>query len=107
MNSYPSELLMQLSPVMFVAGLNATTPPPGSQNSASGESEADDEEQPTKKSADPFVLLAQRLREVLMAQRRISAWQPSAGQPAGQVKVFQTVLVDKVCYAGLFSEMII
>jgi hypothetical protein len=91
MNSYPSELLMQLLPVMFVAGLNSQD---DAKASLLGNSEGP--VSPVAKRADPFVSLAHRLHDVLMSQRRISIWQPGAGQPAGNVKIFQPVFVDKV-----------
>lgn len=69
MNSYPVELLAQLAPVMFVAGLGpASAPPPVSQ--------------------DPFALLVSRLRDTLQSQLRPSVWAPDRS------KSFQMVLVD-------------
>ncbi|KAF8633400.1 hypothetical protein AX17_004571 [Amanita inopinata Kibby_2008] len=68
MNSYPPEFLVQLAPVMFVAGLDA--PPSG-------------------KSQDPFVVLNQRLREALLSQRKPAVWQPE------RTRTFQVVIVDK------------
>lgn len=81
MNSYPPELLAQLAPVMFVAGLDApasTTAPvsPTSLTSAS-------------KSPDAFQVLTSRLREALLAQRKVAIWQPEKN------KSFQVSLVDK------------
>lgn len=67
MNSYPVELLAQLAPVMFVAGLG--NPP-----------------QPTQ---DPFAQLASRLRDTLQAQLRPSVWAQDRS------KSFHIVLVDK------------
>ncbi|KAG6837812.1 hypothetical protein H0H93_016180 [Arthromyces matolae] len=75
MNSYPPELLTQLAPVMFVAGLD---PVPST-------------EQPTPATGkgNDFVILASRLRETLQAQRKVSIWQPE------KMKTFQVILVDK------------
>lgn len=75
MNSYPPELLAQLAPVMFVAGLDAeTTSHPSASISAKG---------------NDFALLVSRLRETLQAQRKVAIWQPE------KTKTFQIVLVDK------------
>ncbi|KAF8070400.1 Foie gras liver health family 1-domain-containing protein [Lyophyllum atratum] len=76
MNSYPPELLAQLAPVMFVAGLDAT---PGSSSQPST---------PTSTKANDFGLLATRLREALQAQRKVAIWQPE------KAKTFQVILVD-------------
>ena len=73
MNSYPPELLSQLAPVMFAAGLEGQ-PPQG-------------------KTPDPFIVLTTRLRDALLAQRKSAVWQPE------RVKAFQVVIVDKVCSA--------
>ncbi|KAG9221235.1 hypothetical protein CCMSSC00406_0008930 [Pleurotus cornucopiae] len=66
MNSYPPELLAQLAPVMFATGLDA---PNACQ--------------------DPFSVLASRLREALLAQRKVAVWQPE------KTKTFQVIVVDK------------
>ena len=89
MNSYPMELLAQLAPVMFVAGLNpptspasppvTPTSPPMSPISTS-----------TPRAQDPFVSLITRLRTTLSALRQVSVWQSE------KAKTFQVVLVDKV-----------
>jgi hypothetical protein len=81
MNSYPPELLAQLAPVMFVAGLGQATPP----NSGTPAT-------PTTPGArsDPFQTLTARLRDVLLAQRKVAVWQ------AERSKTFQVILVDKV-----------
>lgn len=71
MNSYPAELLTQLAPVMFVAGLDAS---PISNLSA---------------KVQDFNTLILRLREALQAQRKVAFWQPEKS------KAFQVVLVDK------------
>ncbi|KAI0061971.1 hypothetical protein BV25DRAFT_1805032 [Artomyces pyxidatus] len=77
MNSYPPELLAQLAPVMFVAGLDVA-------------SQSETEIIPSTPSGrpiqDPFMVLTLRLRDALMAQRKPAIWQPE------KVKTFQTVL---------------
>jgi hypothetical protein len=84
MNSYPPELLTQLAPVMFVAGLGqaapATPATPGTPMT------------PTTPGArgDPFQTLIARLRDVLSVQRKVAVWQPE------QSKSFQVIMVDKV-----------
>ncbi|KAI0079255.1 hypothetical protein K474DRAFT_1617849 [Panus rudis PR-1116 ss-1] len=76
MNSYPPELLAQLAPVMFVAGLE-------------GISSANNSPQPpAQKSPDPFAVLSLRLREALTSQRKVAIWQPDKS------KTFQVLLVD-------------
>ena len=80
MNSYPSELLVQLAPVMFVAGLGTPAPPAPPTSPQS----------PSPKPQDAFVLLATRLKDVLQAQRRPSVWQPDKS------KTFQVVFVEPV-----------
>lgn len=67
MNSYPPELLAQLAPIMFVAGLDT----------------------PATKSQDAFQVLTLRLRDALLAQRKVAIWQPEKN------KSFQVVLVDR------------
>lgn len=81
MNSYPPELLVQLAPVMFVAGLS---------DSPSSNAETMD---PDGRSQDQFTALAQRLREVLGTQRKATIWTSEATRKA---KLFQVVFVDKV-----------
>lgn len=76
MNSYPPELLAQLAPVMFVAGLDQQAAP-------------DSSPVPPQKSSDPFQLLSVRLREALLAHRKVAIWQPEKN------KSFQVVLVNK------------
>ncbi|KAF5386217.1 hypothetical protein D9615_002311 [Tricholomella constricta] len=78
MNSYPPELLAQLAPIMFVAGLDAFPTPSSSQPST-----------PTSTRANDFGLLAARLREALQAQRKAAIWQPE------KTKTFQVILVDR------------
>ncbi|KAH9944784.1 Gryzun, putative trafficking through golgi-domain-containing protein [Amylocystis lapponica] len=68
MNSYPPELLTQLAPVMFAAGLDSPSP---------------------AKTPDPFALLSARLRDALLAQRNTAVWQPE------KTKAFHVLLVDK------------
>ncbi|KAH7883282.1 Gryzun, putative trafficking through golgi-domain-containing protein [Phlebopus sp. FC_14] len=89
MNSYPAELLVQLAPVMFVAGLdplpNTTPPPPVPEPRVGSQSPPP----PPPKAQDPFVILAARLRDVLQAQRKPSIWASSRS------KIFQVILVDK------------
>ncbi len=88
MNSYPPELLVQLAPVMFVAGLDV---PPSPEQVPSSTSDP-----PLSRPAqDPFTLLTIRLRDALLSQRITAIWQPDKS------KTFQTVLVDKVCSALL------
>lgn len=77
MNSYPPELLAQLAPVMFVAGLGSPQPPTTPQS-------------PAPKAQDPFAVLAVRLKDALQAQRRVAIWQPD------KVKAFQVVFVEPV-----------
>ena len=79
MNSYPPELLAQLAPVMFVAGLDASPNPqdPAAQGTP-------------PKPQDPFTVLKYRLREALISQRKVAIWQPE------KAKVFQAVLVETV-----------
>lgn len=79
MNSYPPELLVQLAPVMFVAGLGPPQQPPTSPVPSPG-----------PKSQDPFALLATRLKDALLSQRKVGIWQPDKS------KTFQVVLVDPV-----------
>ena len=73
MNSYPAELLVQLAPVMFAAGLEQ--PPQDTSQD---------------KPQDPFSNLIQRLRESFLAQSKFSIWNPERS------KTFQVLLVDKV-----------
>ena len=77
MNSYPPELLAQLAPVMFVAGLDVPPTSPTPQS-------------PAAKPQDPFTVLAIRLRDALTSQRKVAIWQPDKS------KKFQVVLVDPV-----------
>ena len=79
MNSYPPELLVQLAPVMFVAGLG---PQPAAAAAAP--------QSPAPRTQDPFVLLATRLKDALLAQRKPAVWAPDKS------KTFQVVLVEPV-----------
>ena len=71
MNSYPLDLLTQLAPVMFVAGLDQPTSPQSSSK------------------PDEFLILITRLREALQSQRKVAVWQSE------KTKTFQIILVDK------------
>ncbi|KAI0687431.1 Gryzun, putative trafficking through golgi-domain-containing protein [Cytidiella melzeri] len=75
MNSYPPDLLVQLSPVMFVAGLGPPQTPPTAQSSA-------------PRAQDSFAVLGNRLKDALLLQRTPAIWQPDKSQ------TFQVVLVD-------------
>jgi hypothetical protein len=77
MNSYPPDLLAQLSPVMFVAGLGLVQSPSTPQS-------------PPPRPQDPFTLLGHRLKDALLSQRTPAIWQPDKS------KTFQVVLVDPV-----------
>ncbi|KAJ7209783.1 Gryzun, putative trafficking through golgi-domain-containing protein [Mycena pura] len=81
MNSYPPELLAQLAPVMFVAGLATPQAPALAAQSPTT---------PTtpRSQQDPFNLLAARLKEALLAQRKVGIWQPE------KTKTFQIIPVD-------------
>ncbi|KAI0002431.1 Gryzun, putative trafficking through golgi-domain-containing protein [Russula compacta] len=83
MNSYPPELLVQLAPVMFVAGLDI---PPAPEQVPSATS---DSSTPVRPPQDPFALLTIRLRDAFLSQRSTAIWQPDKS------KSFQTVLVEK------------
>ncbi|KAI8973973.1 Gryzun, putative trafficking through golgi-domain-containing protein [Trametes punicea] len=83
MNSYPPEFLVQLAPVMYVAGLDVPSPQPLPANTPPATST-----QPPAKQ-DPFQVLSLRLRDALAAQRKVAIWQPE------KPKTFQVVFVDK------------
>ncbi|CDO69602.1 hypothetical protein BN946_scf184875.g5 [Trametes cinnabarina] len=83
MNSYPTEFLVQLAPVMYVAGLNAQPPQPPPSDARPTPSS-----QPPAKQ-DPFTVLSLRLRDALTAQRKVAIWQPE------KAKSFQAVFVEK------------
>lgn len=82
MNSYPPELLAQLAPVMFVAGLDATPPTAAVPTSPTSSTTV-------SKPHDAFQVLSLRLRETLLAQRKVAIWQPEKN------KSFQVILVDR------------
>ena len=85
MNSYPAELLVQLAPVMFVAGLDLppalSAPTPNAPQSKSPP--------PTPAKHDPFTSLIARLRDVLQSQRKVTIWAPE------RTKTFQMILVGR------------
>ncbi|KAI9062346.1 hypothetical protein FKP32DRAFT_1593495 [Trametes sanguinea] len=83
MNSYPPEFLVQLAPVMYVAGLNVQPP----QAAATDGPPTPSGQQPAKQ--DPFTVLSTRLRDALSVQRKVAIWQPE------KAKTFQTVFVEK------------
>lgn len=90
MNSYPAELLVQLAPVMFVAGLDL---PPAPSTSASSVPQSPGQTQtpspaPTK-TQDPFASLVARLRDALQSQRKVAIWAPE------RTREFQMILVGK------------
>ncbi|KAI0261262.1 Gryzun, putative trafficking through golgi-domain-containing protein [Gloeopeniophorella convolvens] len=75
MNSYPPELLAQLAPVMFVAGLDVPI-----------SAELVPSATPGLPQPAPLTL---RLRDALLSQRTTAIWQPEKS------KTFQAVFVDK------------
>lgn len=83
MNSYPAELLVQLAPVMFVAGLPTTSSTEAVEDTTLADAH----------DKDQFSVLAQRLREVLGSQRKPAIWAPETVRKS---KSFQVVFVDKV-----------
>lgn len=84
MNSYPLELLAQLAPVMFVAGLDPPSVPPVSPTQAP---QSPSQAKPAQQ--DPFALLALRLREAFLSQSKVSIWAPEKS------KTFQIIPVDR------------
>lgn len=82
MNPYPSELLVQLAPVMFVAGLGVHAPAETSVTTSPGA--------PRPSPQDLFEVLCLRLRDAFLLQRKPAVWQSE------KVKTFQVILVDKV-----------
>src|SRR5216684_6789438 len=86
MNSYPPEFLVQLAPVMFVAGLDVS---PSPEPVPSSTSDPPSLSLPAG-AQDAFTLLIIRLRDALLSQRITAIWQPDKS------KTFQTVLVEKV-----------
>ncbi|KZO93890.1 hypothetical protein CALVIDRAFT_485134 [Calocera viscosa TUFC12733] len=98
MNSYPTELLLQLAPLMFVAGLEAFPPPsatashsPPHANGANGtqNGDANPHTPPEENTEAEFALLAHRLRKTLGVHRKSSVWDPERG------KDFDVLLVEK------------
>ncbi|KAH7928708.1 hypothetical protein BV22DRAFT_1004322 [Leucogyrophana mollusca] len=94
MNSYPPELLSQLAPVMFVAGLDAPTststpPAPPTPQSATHPHTPSSAPPTPSKSQDSFAQLASRLRDALQSQRKPTIWAPE------RTKTFHIILVDK------------
>ncbi|EJT96878.1 hypothetical protein DACRYDRAFT_112219 [Dacryopinax primogenitus] len=98
MNSYPSELLLQLAPLMFVAGLEAFPHPHHHQSSSTHTPDAQVNGDPTATPAPTgvqddteaeFTLLAHRLRKTLGAHRKPTIWDPDRG------KEFDVLSVDK------------
>ncbi|KAG2132301.1 Gryzun, putative trafficking through golgi-domain-containing protein [Suillus bovinus] len=90
MNSYPAELLVQLAPVMFVAGLDL---PPALSNSPSSALQSLGQTQsppsaPTK-TQDHFTSLITRLRDVIQSQRKPAIWAPE------RMRAFQMILMGK------------
>jgi len=83
MNSYPPELLVQLAPVMFVAGLAQ------SQGYLNSSAFLYSDSKDAGKPQDPFSVLNQRLHEAFVSQRKPAVWQSE------QTKTFQVVIVDK------------
>jgi trafficking protein particle complex subunit 11 len=83
MNSYPPELLTQLAPVMFVAGLDPPSSPQTVPQSPPATPKSPQQQQ------DPFTLLTLRLRESFLSQRKPAIWAPEKS------KTFQILPVDK------------
>jgi len=93
MNSYPSELLAQLAPIMFVAGLDIPNTPSEQAEPPSSSPSVTTQPPPLPSKApqqDHFAGLILRLRDVLLAQRKPAMWQSEKS------KTFQTILVDRV-----------
>ncbi|KAH7910026.1 Gryzun, putative trafficking through golgi-domain-containing protein [Hygrophoropsis aurantiaca] len=93
MNSYPPELLTQLAPVMFVAGLGGPTSstasvPPTPQTAIQSPTPSSPPPTPSK-TQDLFTLLTSRLRDALLSQRKPAIWSPD------RTKTFHIILVDK------------
>ncbi|KAG0708617.1 Gryzun, putative trafficking through golgi-domain-containing protein [Suillus ampliporus] len=90
MNSYPAELLVQLAPVMFVAGLDLPPAPSTSTPSAPQSPRQTQSPPPTPtKSQDPFASLVARLRDALQSQRKVAIWAPE------RTRSFQMILVGR------------
>lgn len=90
MNSYPAELLVQLAPVMFVAGLDLPSAPstsPPSTPQPPGQTQSPPPA-PTK-IQDPFASLIVRLRDALQSHHKVAIWAPE------RTRAFQMILVGK------------
>jgi hypothetical protein len=91
MNSYPPELLAQLAPIMFVAGLDVRVPTALADPTPAADVPAASALPPTPSAPqDAFDVLCLRLRDALLAQRKPAIWQPEKS------KTFQAVFVDRV-----------
>ncbi|KAI5826272.1 hypothetical protein K523DRAFT_419385 [Schizophyllum commune Tattone D] len=98
MNSYPPELLAQLAPVMFVAGLDAPNKTEPSTPSPDPQAQPPETPPPStpSKSSDPFTVLILRLREALGVQRKVAIYQPPAESTARKpISQFQIQLVSR------------
>lgn len=84
MNSYPPELLAQLAPVMFVAGLDV----PKSQEPSETAPTSPGLQAQAPQQLDPFQILSIRLRDALLAQRKPAIWAPEKN------KTFHVLLVS-------------
>jgi len=91
MNSYPSEFLSHLRPVMFVAGLDGAPDPPPSD----AEMSEDDRVLGKSVQSDAFASLTKRLREALQEKsvNKGTIWIGDAGRAEPGFKI---VMVDKV-----------
>jgi trafficking protein particle complex subunit 11 len=108
MNSYPAELLVQLAPVMFVAGLTPRTsqttqspltpteptPPPTEAGQPNEQLQTAGNTSRRRDTVDQFDSLARRLRDVLTTQRKPAIWEPEVSRKS---KSFHVVFVDEVC----------
>lgn len=90
MNSYPAELLVQLVPVMFVAGLDLP-PEPSIPAPSTPQTPGQTQSPPPApaKTQDPFASLIARLRDALQSQRKVAIWAPE------RTRAFQMILVGK------------
>ena len=98
MNSYPPELLAQLAPVMFVAGLDAPNKTEPSTPSPDPQAQPPETPPPStpSKPSDPFTVLIHRLREALGVQRKVAIYQPPAESTARKpIPQFQIQLVSR------------
>ncbi|OAX31943.1 hypothetical protein K503DRAFT_702885 [Rhizopogon vinicolor AM-OR11-026] len=90
MNSYPVELLVQLAPVMFIAGLDPAVLPTSTSNTPQSPGQSQSQSPPpTPTKHDPFQSLIARLRDVLQSQRKAAIWAPE------RTRSFQMILVDR------------